>query len=103
MTNLSIGFDFVFNVAVKKANGKTFKSHAVNGLGTSYDNAIWDIYFKLKRKRIEILAVNTVRVARIAYAIEDGKSISLQLADCTPYIPEDLNSSLKYLPKKAVS
>jgi len=102
MKTLSIGYDFIFNVAIKKANGKTFKSHTVNGLGSSYDNALWDIYFKLKKKRAEILQINRVRVARIAFAIQDGKSIPLSLADCPPHIPEDLNSSMKNLPKKSV-
>lgn len=100
MKSLSIGYDFIFNVAIKKANGKTFKSHTVNGLGSTYDNALWNVYFKLKKKRAEILQVNRVRVCRIAYAIEDGKSIPLRLADCPPQIPEDLNSSMKKLPKK---
>jgi len=44
MKNISIGYDFIFNVAIKKGNGKTFKSHTVNGLGSTYDNALWDIY-----------------------------------------------------------
>ncbi len=66
---ISIGYEFIFNVAIKKNNGKTFKSHLVNGLGTSYENALWDIYFKLKRKRSEIIKVNRVRVSRIAFAI----------------------------------
>jgi len=100
MKSLSIGYDFIFNVVIKKANGKTFKSHTVNGLGSTYDNALWDVYFKLKRKRSEILKVNRVRAYRIAFAIEDGKSIPLRLADCPPHIPEDLNDSMKNLPKK---
>jgi len=100
MENLTIGYDFIFNVTIKKANGKTFKSHTVVGLGANYENALWDIYFKLKKKRSEILGVNRVRVARMAYSIQNGQSVSLSLADHMPTIPEDLNSSIKNLPQK---
>jgi hypothetical protein len=99
MTSLTIGYEFMINVAVKKRNGKTFKSHSVQGLGANYANALFDVYLKLKKRRSEILQVNSVRVCRIAFAFENGKSVSVKLADHPPAIPEDLNTALKYLPK----
>jgi hypothetical protein len=99
MTGLTIGYEFIINLAVKKRNGKTFKSHLITGLGCTYSIAMHDVFLKLKKKRTEILMVNSVRVCRIAFAIEDGKSISIKLADHPPVIPENLNEALKYLPK----
>jgi len=80
-------------------NNKTYKSHLVNGIGCTYDSAFWDIYYKLKKKHIEILKINRVRVYRIAFAFDEGKPVSIPLADCMPIIPEDLNYIMKYLPK----
>lgn len=100
--NLTICYDFVFNLVVKR-NGKTYKNHLVTSIGGNYDNAVWDAYFHTKKKRSEILKINSVRVVRIAFAIQNGKSISLKLVDYPPQIPEDLNSVLKYLPKKITS
>lgn len=99
MAELTIGYEFIFNVTVKKKNGKIYKSHSVMGIGSAYDHALWYAYFSLKKKKIEILNVNAVRVTRIAFAIQDGQSISVKLADHPPVIPEDLNNAVKYLPK----
>ena len=99
MKNVTIGYEFIFDVAVKKVNGKIYKSHSIHGIGNDYDTALWDIYLKLKKKRSGIIEINKVRVHRIAYAIQDGKSIPLRLADCMPNIPDNLNSKIKYLPK----
>lgn len=101
MTGLTIGYEFIFNVAVKKRNGMTFKKSTVTGLGGTYDSAVWDIYNKLKKKRSEILKINSVRGWRIAFTFENGKLIPTSLAEYPPKIPEDLNQTLKYLPKKA--
>lgn len=102
MAGLIIGYDFMFNVAVKKRNGKTSNKSSVTGLGITYDNAVWDIHNKLKKRKSEILHINSVRVCRIAFAFEDGKSMSLSLAEHPPNIPEDLNHALSYLTKKTV-
>jgi uncharacterized protein (DUF433 family) len=53
----------------------------------------------LKKKRSEILKVNSVLVKCIAFAIQDGQSVSVKLADYPPVIPEDLNNAVKQLPK----
>ena len=99
MAGLTIGYEFMINLAVKKRNGKTFKSHLVTGLGCTYSIALYDVFLKLKKKRTKILSVNSVRVCRIAFAIEDGKPISIRLEDHSPVLPENLNDGLKYLPK----
>jgi len=99
MAQITICYDFIINLRVKKQNGKTYKSHSVAGLGSNYSRALYDVFFKLKKKRTEILSVNSVRVCRIAFAIEDGKSLSLKLADHLPVLPEDLNTAVKCLPK----
>lgn len=99
MSSLTIGYEFIINVAVKKRNGKTYKRHSAMGLGTSYYFALYDVCLKLKKKRSEILKVNSARVCRIAFAIENGKSVPLKLSEHQPEIPEDLNADLKYLPK----
>lgn len=70
MAGLTIGYDFIFNVAVKKRNGKTFNKSSVAGLGMTYDNAVWDIHNKLKKRHCEILQINSVRICRIAFAFE---------------------------------
>jgi len=101
MAELTIGYEFIFNLAVKKKNGKVYKSHSATGVGTTYDHALWYAYFSLKKKRIEILKVNTVRVNRIAFAIRDGHSIPAKLAEHPPVIPEDLNAAVKHLPKQS--
>lgn len=99
MEELTIGYEFIFNVAIKKKNGKVYKSHSAIGIGSAYDHALWYIHFSLKKKRSEILKVNSVRVRRIAFAIRDGQSVSIKLADHPPVIPEDLNTAVNYLPK----
>jgi len=100
MTDLLICYDFKFNLDVKKRNGKTYKHHVIMGLGFNYQGALWDIYFKLKKRKTEILQVNEVTVCRIAFALWQGQSVLAALADHPPLIPQDLNNSLKYLPKK---
>jgi len=99
MAELNIGYEFIFNVAVRKKNGKVYKSHTVNGIGSAYDHALWYAHFSLKKKRSEILKVNSVRVKRIAFAIQHGHSVPVKLADHPPVIPEDLNHAVNYLPK----
>lgn len=99
MAQLTICYDFLINLRVKKRNGKTYKSHSVAGLGSNYSNALYDVFLKLKKKRTEILSVNSVRVCGIAFAFKDGQSLSLKLADHPLVLPEDLNAPVKYLPK----
>lgn len=102
MASLIIGYDFIFNVAVKKRNGRTLNKSSVTGLGISYESAVWDIYNKLKKRKSEILHINSVRACRIAFAFENGNSMSFRLAEHPPDIPDDLNHALRYLPKKSV-
>jgi len=99
MSELNIGYEFIFNLAVKKKNGKTYKTHLAAGIGSTYAHALWYACFTLKKKRIEILKVNSARVKRIAFAIRDGQSVPAQLAEFPAEIPEDLNNELSRLTK----
>lgn len=99
MASLIIGYDFIFNVAIKKRNGKTCNKSSVAGLGITYESAVWDIHNKLKKRKSEILHINSVRVCRIAFAIENGKSMPFRLAEYPPDIPEDLNHVLRSILK----
>lgn len=95
-----ICYDFKFNLDVKKRNGKTYKRHLMMGLGFNYSGALWDMHFKLKKRKTEILHVNSVTVIRITFGQKDAQPVYLKLADHPPIIPEDLNDFFKYLPKK---
>jgi hypothetical protein len=99
MENLTIGYEFVFNIDVLKRNGKAYKGSSVVGLGITYSSAVWDIYLKLKKKRSKILKINKVRVFRNAFAVKDGSLITVALVDFPPNIPEDLNKAIEFLPK----
>lgn len=98
MSELMIGYEWVFNVVVKKRNGKVFKSHLAICIGTNYVHALWNVHFELKRKHNEIVKVNRVRVEGNAFAIAQGNSVSVKLADYPPDIPEDLNREVEKLP-----
>ncbi|CAM4211790.1 hypothetical protein SAMN06265348_10645 [Pedobacter westerhofensis] len=100
MEGLLIAYDFKFTLVVKKRNGRTFQRHLAAGIGRDFNGALWDVYFKLKKRKCEILKVNRVEPIRIAFAFKGSESLRLKLADYPPALPEDLEDALKYLPKK---
>lgn len=103
MEGLTICYEFNFNIAVKKKNGREYKSYAVLATGINYDQAVWDAYFTLKKRRIAILKINSAKVLRIAFALDDNHNfITAKLADHPIEIPADLDKILNQLPKKNV-
>jgi len=101
MEGVTIGYDFRFNLVVKKKNGKIFKRHIISGLGINFDSALWDVYFKLKKCKTEILKVTTAEPIRIAFAFKGEESLRLRLADCPPAMPGDFDNALNFLPKNS--
>jgi hypothetical protein len=101
MKELTICYELYFDVGIRRHNNKEKKSYAVNGTGINYDNAVWDIYFILKKRRCELLRINNVKVKGIAFALgEDLKSVKVCYKDHPMDLPEDLNLILNMLPKK---
>jgi len=100
MAEMMICYDFNFNVDVKKRNGKTYKRHLIKGLGLNFNSALWDIYFKLKKRKTEIITINSVIPCRVAFAYRGEETLKIQLADYPPEIPTDFSEALKNLPQK---
>jgi hypothetical protein len=98
MEGITICYDFKFSLDVKKRNGKTYRNQTITGLGLRYTRAIWDVYFKLKRRNTFILKVNSVSALRIAFAFQGEDYLSLNLQDFPPVIPTDLSLILQDLP-----
>lgn len=96
-----ICYEFAFKLAVRKKNGRLYKSHSVNGIGITFQNALWDVYHTLKKRKSEILSINSVKAMRVAFAFDDNQqSLKLSLLDHPPQIPTDLSRELLMLPKK---
>ena len=100
MEGVTICYDFKFTLVVKKRNGKTFHRHLAAGIGLDFSAALWDVYFKLKKRKSEILKITSVEPLRIAFAFRGEQSLKLKMADFPPVVPEDLEAALKYLPNK---
>lgn len=96
---MTIGYDFRFVMSVKKANGKTYHRHAVAAIGLNFNIALWDVYFKLKKRKTIILSITSAEPLRVAFAFDANGPLRLKLSECMPEIPQDLNAELKYLPK----
>ena len=47
---MTICYEFSFRLAVRKKNGRLYKNHAVNALGFTFQNALWDVYSILKKE-----------------------------------------------------
>ncbi|ETZ19127.1 hypothetical protein [Pedobacter sp. V48] len=101
MEGITIGYDFRFNLVVHKRNGKTYKRHIVTGIGINFSSALWDVYFKLKKRKSEILSITSAEPIRVAFAFKGEESLRLKLSECLPVIPEDLDKALKHLPKQS--
>jgi hypothetical protein len=101
MEALTIAYDFSFRLTIRKRNGRTYKNHHIIGSGAAYSEALWDVYFKLRKKHAEILAVQEAKPLRIAFAFENGKFVTLNLSDHPTTIPQDLNKDLNQLQKTA--
>lgn len=99
MKDIAICYNFKFSLTIKKRKGKDYKSHTIVGVGFSYWNALWDVHYKLKNRKTEILKINSLIVLRIALAVQDEKSVAINLADHLPVIPDDLNIELHRIPK----
>ena len=98
---MTICYEFGFKLAVRKKNGRLFKNHSVNGLVFTFQNALWDVYNILKKRKSEIVAINSVRPLRVAFAFDNKQqSVKLSIADHPPDIPTDLGRELEMLPKK---
>lgn len=100
MEAITIGYDFRFDLVVRKSNGKTYKKHIITGLGITFESALWTIFFKLKKSKTEILDITGVEPIRIAFAFRGEENLRLKLADYLPLIPEDFAQALNLLPKK---
>ncbi len=100
MEALTICYEFNFRLTVRKRNGNLYKNHHIIGIGLTYNNALWDVYTKLKKRRSVIIKVQEVKPRCIAFAFDkDNKSVKLSLAEHPPILPEDLNKGLNYLPQ----
>ncbi|SEM73936.1 hypothetical protein SAMN05192574_101656 [Mucilaginibacter gossypiicola] len=100
---MTICYEFAFRLAVRKKNGRLFKNHSVNGIGFTFQNALWDVYHTLKKRKAEIVTILSVRPLRVAFAFNSQQqSIKINIADHPPDIPGDLNRELEMLPKKRI-
>jgi len=99
MQGVTICYDFRFNLEVRKKDGRVYKRHMVNGLGLDFSSALWDVYFKVKKRKTVILKITSVTPLRIAFAFKGNESLSFKLSDCPPTIPQDLETALKHLPQ----
>lgn len=98
---MTICYEFSFRLAVRKKNGRLFKNHSVNGIGFTFQNALWDVYYTLKKRKSEIVAIVGVKPLRVAFAFDENQqSVKVSIADNPPVIPEDLGKELEKLPKK---
>lgn len=101
MEELTICYEFNFNVAIKRNKGKQQNSYSMLATGTTYSNAVWDMYFTLKKRRCKIIKINSVKVTRIAFVLDEQQNFtSVRLADYPAEIPQDLNKELDRLPQK---
>nr|WP_199077097.1 hypothetical protein [Pedobacter sp. ASV19] len=100
MEKITIAYDFIFQMEVRKKNGKIYRNHYVNGIGAKYSSALWDVYFNCKRRKTIILKVIEVRVLGVAFAYNEAGFFKAKLSDYPPVIPDDLNAELKHLPQK---
>lgn len=93
---LTIGYEFEFKLAVRKKNGKLYKNHHIIGLGISFGLALWDVFFKLKRRQSVIVEIRAVRPLRVAFAFNyDSNHVKTSIAEHPPEIPEDLSGVLQ--------
>ncbi|HVW96686.1 MAG TPA: hypothetical protein VHA56_12020 [Mucilaginibacter sp.] len=101
MKELTICYEFNFNVAIKKHTGRKRENYALLATGISYANAVWDLYFTLHKRGSILIRINSVRVTRIAFALDEQQSfVAARLADYPLQLPEDINHDLQYLPQK---
>jgi len=101
LEELTVCYEFNFNVAIQKKKGKQQKKYALLATGTTYSNAVWDVYFTLKKRQSTLISVNSVKVNRIAFALNDDQQfVKVSMADYPVEIPADLNKELSLLPKK---
>ena len=100
MEQLTICYEFSFNIALCRSNGRTQGNHSIIATGSDYRNAVWDMYFTLKKRRSTLIRVNSVRVLRIAFALdEEHRYTTVRYTDYPVQIPEDLNKDVASLPK----
>lgn len=101
MEELTICYELNFNVAIRRNNGSQRKNYALLATGVTYTNALWDAYFTLKKRKCTLIKVNSAKVNRIAFAMnEQHNFVKAALADYPLAIPEDLNNELSLLPQK---
>jgi hypothetical protein len=101
MDELIICYEFSFNVATIGKKGRQRKSYALLATGISYSNAVWDMYFTLKKRSNTLVSINGVTVTRIAFALDEQQNfVRVRLENYPVDLPEDLNKELHHLPKK---
>lgn len=101
MEKMTICYEFVFRLTIRKKNGRLYNGHIITGLGLTFGVALWDIYSKLKKRKSEIITICEVKEVRIAFAFgKDASPLKISIADYPPDMPEDYQKELNYLPKK---
>jgi len=101
MEELTICYEFNFNVAIRRNKGRQQKKYALLATGINYATALWDVYFTLKKRSSTLVSVNSARVTRIAFALDKQQNfVRVSLADYPIEMPEDLNKELASLPQK---
>lgn len=101
MEKITICYEFVLRLTIRKKNGKLYKGHIITGLGSTFRMGLWDVYNKLRKRESEIVTIREVQEIRIAFAFDkDATSVKVRAEDYPPEIPEDFQKELDYLPKK---
>ncbi|WP_413670127.1 hypothetical protein ACEN9X_09410 [Mucilaginibacter sp. Mucisp86] len=101
MEKTTIYYEISINLTLKNKKGKIRKGYYETGLGNTYESALWYVYFTLKKRGYQILEVKSAVVKGVAFAYNSaGDSVKVNLADCMPAIPDDLNKEVQNLPKK---
>lgn len=85
MDGIIIGYDFKFTLVVKKRNGKTFHRHLMAGIGLNFSSALWDVYFKLKKRKTQILKITAAEPDRFCFSWRRiAKTQPSRLPACNP-------------------
>lgn len=101
MEDLTICYEFNFNVAISRRKGKQQNRYAILATGITYSLAVFDMYLTLKKRGCTLIKINSVSVNRLAFAFDkEYKTVQVTIADHPAQIPADLNEELNHLPKK---
>lgn len=86
MTNIRFSFNWTFSLSIINAAGKKHKNHLVSATGSDYRSAKGDMEYLAKKRRYQVLKINSATVKGIEYAYYTTEG--------HPIVPAELRSQI---------